>query len=93
MRQNASLNLARHSSRAELYRTPLSADGARVTDQSRPVRTTVAERVVLLKAMALGAPFHLWNAALGAAFSFAITGVNSVALIRGQTIIGCKLLK
>jgi len=75
VRQNAGLSLARHRSRGELHRTRLSAHRARVTDQSRPVRTTVAQRVVWLKAIALGAPFHVWSAALVAAFSFAITTV------------------
>ncbi len=54
--------------------TRLSAEGARVTNQSITIRATESERVVRPEAIALGAPFHVWRATLVAASSFAITG-------------------
>jgi hypothetical protein len=41
------------------------------TDYGRSVGETVSEPVVWLKAMALGAPFHVWSATLVAALTFA----------------------
>ena len=55
--KDARLNLRRRR-RAKLRGSSLTAEGRRIADQSRAVRATEGERVVRLRAIALGAAFH-----------------------------------